>query len=283
MFASHYRMLKVQYLLNSSRLSFFKVQQVSSIFTISSLAINSKAMATSSSAPLTGRVNPTTGKLEWVVEDENYDYVQEIARSSYTDMLHDKERKAIASIKSRGKEAHVLDIGTGTGLLAMMSAQSGADTVVACEAFEPIGRAARQIVAKNGFKDQIKVIMKRSTELTVGPGGDLPRRANILPAEVFDTELVGEGAIPTYLHAHKHLLTEDCICVPHAATVYAQVIESTYLEQCHKLQPINVPDSDDIIPPSRMTRCEGAASVFDLQLSQLSPDLFKPITEPLEC
>lgn len=92
MFASHYRMLKVQYLLNSSRLSFFKVQQVSSIFTISSLAINSKAMATSSSAPLTGRVNPTTGKLEWVVEDENYDYVQEIARSSYTDMLHDKER-----------------------------------------------------------------------------------------------------------------------------------------------------------------------------------------------
>lgn len=91
MFASHYRMLKVQYLLNASRLS-FKVQQVSSIFTISSLAINSKAMATSSSAPLTGRVNPTTGKLEWVVEDENYDYVQEIARSSYTDMLHDEER-----------------------------------------------------------------------------------------------------------------------------------------------------------------------------------------------
>lgn len=77
------------------------------------------------------------------------------------------------------------------------------------------------------------------------------------------------------------IFQEDCVCVPHAATVYAQVIESAYLEQCHKLQPINVPDSDDIIPPSRMTRCEGAASVFDLQLSQLSPDLFKPITEPL--
>ena len=32
-------------------------------------------------------------------------------------------------------------------------------------------------------------------------------RANILATEVFDTELIGEGAIPTYLHAHRHLLT----------------------------------------------------------------------------
>lgn len=45
-----------------------------------------------SSSPLTGRVNPTTGKVEWVVENEDYDYVQEIARSAYTDMLHDDER-----------------------------------------------------------------------------------------------------------------------------------------------------------------------------------------------
>lgn len=45
-----------------------------------------------SQAPLSSRVNPTTGALEWVVEDESYDYHQEIARSAYTDMLHDDER-----------------------------------------------------------------------------------------------------------------------------------------------------------------------------------------------
>jgi predicted nicotinamide N-methyase len=32
-----------------------------------------------------------------------------------------------------GRKAHVLDIGTGTGLLSLMAAKSGADTVVACE------------------------------------------------------------------------------------------------------------------------------------------------------
>uniref|UniRef100_A0A8C0GAP2 PRMT7 n=1 Tax=Chelonoidis abingdonii TaxID=106734 RepID=A0A8C0GAP2_CHEAB len=42
-----------------------------------------------------GRANPTTGSVEWLEEDENYDYHQEIARSCYADMLHDKDRMAI--------------------------------------------------------------------------------------------------------------------------------------------------------------------------------------------
>ena len=37
-------------------------------------------------------------------------------------------------------------------------------------------------------------------------GGDMPQRANILVTEVFDTELIGEGAISTFTHAHKELL-----------------------------------------------------------------------------
>jgi hypothetical protein len=40
---------------------------------------------------------------------------------------------AIERMHSMGKKAHVLDIGTGTGLLSLMAAKSGADTVVACE------------------------------------------------------------------------------------------------------------------------------------------------------
>ncbi len=42
-------------------------------------------------------------------------------------------RRAIKLMHSRGKKAKVIDIGTGTGLLAMMAASSGADTVHACE------------------------------------------------------------------------------------------------------------------------------------------------------
>lgn len=31
-------------------------------------------------------------------------------------------------------------------------------------------------------------------------------RANILVTELFDTELIGEGALPSYEHAHMHLV-----------------------------------------------------------------------------
>ena len=49
--------------------------------------------------------------------------------------------------------------------------------------------------------------------------GDMPVRANILATEVFDTELIGEGAIPTYLHAHKYLLTVSI----HRATKHFEI------------------------------------------------------------
>ena len=34
----------------------------------------------------------------------------------------------------------------------------------------------------------------------------MEKRANILVTEVFDTELIGEGALPTFHHSHEHLL-----------------------------------------------------------------------------
>ena len=81
------------------------------------------------------RLNMVSGKMEWGLLDEEYDYWQEIARSRYGDMLHDTDRnvkyslglkKAIDAVHARGQKANVLDIGTGTGLLAMLAVRHGA-------------------------------------------------------------------------------------------------------------------------------------------------------------
>nr|CAD7567887.1 unnamed protein product [Timema californicum] len=94
------------------------------------------------STVFTKKINPVTGKLEWEHQDEDYDFHQEIARSAFADMLHDEERNkkyyegiklAVEKMHKANKKAHVLDIGTGTGLLSMMAAKCGADTIVACE------------------------------------------------------------------------------------------------------------------------------------------------------
>ena len=36
--------------------------------------------------------NTMTGKLDWEILDEEYDYRQELARAGFADMLHDYER-----------------------------------------------------------------------------------------------------------------------------------------------------------------------------------------------
>lgn len=68
-------------------------------------------------------------------------------------------------------------------------------------------RIARQVITKNGFGDVIKIVPKRSTEMTEA---DMTSRANILVTEVFDSELIGEGALVTFAHAHKNLLEVSC-------------------------------------------------------------------------
>lgn len=64
-------------------------------------------------------------------------------------------------------------------------------------AFSPVSIIARKIIRENGFEKKIKIVNKHSTDVSVGPGKDIEQKANILVTEVFDTELIGEGAVKT--------------------------------------------------------------------------------------
>ncbi len=81
----------------------------------------------------------------------------------------------------------MLDIGTGTGLLAMLAARhmithtsdvttkadvttSDPGHVLGCEVYHPMANMARRIVQENGLGDYVTVIDTRSTDLHVGPG-----------------------------------------------------------------------------------------------------------------
>ena len=62
----------------------------------------------------------------------------------------------------------VFEIGTGSGIVAMMAARAGAGRVVTCEVLPVMADAAREIVELNGLSDLITVINKKSTHRLSG-------------------------------------------------------------------------------------------------------------------
>lgn len=234
--------------------------------------------------------NRITGTQEWVQQNEQYDYHQEITRAAFADMLHDTDRNvkyelalkmAIEKMHSMGKRANVLDIGTGTGLLSMMAVRHGADTVTACEAFAPMSKCALKVIRQNGFENKIKLIPKRSTDIAVGLNKDMENVCNILVTEVFDTELIGEGALATFSHAQEFLLEENSIVIPQSATIYAQIVESPFIQNWNKIR--NIYDNEGrllVQVPSKITNCGGANAVHDIQMDQIKSKDIKFLSDP---
>src|SRR5262245_46940498 len=106
----------------------------------------------------------------------------------------------------------VLEIGTGTGLLAMMAARAGAGTVITCEGNPIVTRLAQEIVAVNGYADRVRTIARHSTALDAAR--DLGGRADVLVSEIFSNDAVGEGAIPAIEDAWRRLLTAEARVIP---------------------------------------------------------------------
>ena len=245
----------------------------------------------------TSRTNIVTGANEWVfIDEENFDYQQELARSAFADMLHDHERnvqyeKAIVqTIRTLAKslpKIHVLDIGTGTGLLSMMSARAWKESnppsssirITACEVFQPMAKIAKKCIERNGLTDQIRVIDKRSTELNLAEDlqGD---RINLIVAEVFDTELIGEGALRTFAEACKHLTVDqtNLRIIPARATIYVQLVESPVLQDFHTAK--GLPHSSNRVNIPADCRHLAGDTIFDLNVNEIR-DAIRPLSKPI--
>jgi protein arginine N-methyltransferase 7 len=180
-------------------------------------------------------------------------------------------KKVIGQLKAENKHVHVLDIGTGTGLLSMMAVACGADKVTAVEAFKPMIQVAKNCLKSNGMHEKVKIIEKRSTEIIFGV--DMLEKANVLVTEVFDTELIGEGAISTFTHALENLLEKDCHVIPDHGFMYVQVVDS---EICRDLNWLNK-DGINLKIPKGDERLSGDF-IYDIQLTEFNK--FKGIIDP---
>ncbi|KAL7167244.1 hypothetical protein ACSBR2_037832 [Camellia fascicularis] len=258
--------------LKASTFSFFPITRASITPLLTSHLSPKPVRSMSSGRIFQLKPDPLTGNSEWVVieEDEAPDVPPQppfLATTSYLDMLNDSLRnKAFreAIDKTVTKPCHVLDIGAGTGLLSMMAARamdSGKSTtrsgskgmVTACESYLPMVKLMRKVLHLNGMERKVRVINKRSDELEVGV--DVTSRADVLVSEILDSELLGEGLIPTLQNAHDKLLVENPQTVPYRATTYGQLVESKYLWKLHDLYNNEAKASDEIhlVPTEKET------------------------------
>lgn len=119
-------------------------------------------------------------------------------------------------------EATVFEIGTGSGLLAMMAARLGARQVFTCEAVPLIAATARKIIERNGYQDRITVLAKPSHAVRIG--ADLPAKADILVHEIFSSELLGEQVLPAIEDAKARLLKPGGTILPSAASIMVALV-----------------------------------------------------------
>lgn len=245
-------------------------------------------------------LNPADGSLSLAgcpENDASNMYQRAIAFSQMRSMLNDSARctkyadairKAVVQAKASKIESardadregliRVLDIGSGTGLLAMLAARAGAETVHACEMFAPLACLAQEIIQQNQLGSHVSVFPFASTTMSVQEPSE---RYDVLVTEIFDSTFLGEGALPVLAHAREHVLKPDAIVVPAKATIYGQLVESSDLfASWHDLTA----DGSFDFPFWRSTaasHCDGGSRLVPVHLDALQRD-YSCISEPFE-
>ncbi len=139
--------------------------------------------------------------------------------------LIDKKRslafeKAIK--KQIGKNSHVLDLGTGSGIMALFAARAGAEKVTGIE-FDPfIASVAVKNINANKFEKVISVKICDAREVK------LHEKIDVVIMEMLTTGMVDEFQVQAINNLHKQkLITADTVLIPNKQDTF---VTMGYLE-----------------------------------------------------
>jgi len=131
-------------------------------------------------------------------------------------MLNDRARTSslIAGIREVVRPGDVvIDIGTGTGILAIAAIRAGARHVYAIEATN-IGKSAMAVFEANGLADQITLKEGWSTQIS------LPELADVLVSDVIGSEPLAENVLEITADAVKRLLKRNARLIPNKVKIF---------------------------------------------------------------
>ena len=158
-------------------------------------------------------------------------YMKKLVPDMHTYMLNDKSRndsfhKAISkALKNKDKKV-ILDIGSGSGILAMMCADAGEgnEEIVACEVNPLVADLCEMVLKENDMLKKVSLVKKKSSFLEIGE--DITEKADILITETIADNVISEGIINTVNHAHDNLLKDGATLIPKRASLRAFLVEN---------------------------------------------------------
>jgi predicted RNA methylase len=133
-------------------------------------------------------------------------------------MLHDTRRTGdyLAAIAKAVRPGDVvLDIGTGSGVLAVAAARAGARRVFAVEASD-VAEVAERVFAANQVWNRVTLVPGWSRTI------DLPEPADLLVSEIIGNEPFEEEVLETTLDARLRLLKPRARLIPDGLTLLAR-------------------------------------------------------------
>jgi protein arginine N-methyltransferase 1 len=113
----------------------------------------------------------------------------------------------------------VLDIGTGTGMMAMLACRLGARRVFAIDPGDSI-HLARAAARASGYADRIEFIQDLSTRV------ELPERADVVVSDLRGVLPLFEHHVASIADARDRLLAPGGVLVGRRDTVYAAPVEA---------------------------------------------------------
>jgi predicted O-methyltransferase YrrM len=185
--------------------------------------------------------------------------------------------------------SRVLEIGTGTGLLAMMAARAGAAEVVTCEMNPAIAQTATGIVARNGYADRVRIVAKHSDALDLQ--ADLGGAVDIIVSEIVSNDLLGEDVLPAHERAVRALLKPGGHVIPARGTIRVALAEDTRAdkERLGEIDGFDLSSFNSLRHPAcripvgheRLTLRSGAADLFDFDFG--SSEFCAPARSAVVC
>lgn len=136
-------------------------------------------------------------------------------------MLDDQRRttRFIEAIRETVQPSDVVvDLGTGTGVLAVAAAQAGAAHVFAIEA-SGIASVANAVFHANNVSDRVTLVRGWSTDIS------LPQRGDVLVSEMIGHEPLDERLLEVYRDARQRLLRPEARIIPQTLDVFAWPVQ----------------------------------------------------------